>query len=45
MLVAVWLRAEKKLSSADTVAQIKKILDERPITEEDIKFVDSLKEQ
>jgi protein tyrosine/serine phosphatase len=45
MLVAVWLRAEKKLSSADTVAQIKKILDERPITEEDVKFVDSLKEQ
>jgi protein tyrosine/serine phosphatase len=43
MLTAAWLRKEKGLSSDDTIVQVKKIIDERPLTEEEIDFITGLK--
>lgn len=43
MLTAVWLRKGQELSVEDTIRQIKKIIDDRPLTEQEVGFITSLK--
>jgi protein tyrosine/serine phosphatase len=43
MLTAVWLRKGQGLSAEDTIRQIKKVVDDRPITEQEINFITNLK--
>jgi protein tyrosine/serine phosphatase len=43
MLTAVWLRKGQGLSVEDTIRQVKKIIDDRPLAEEEISFITNLK--
>jgi len=42
MLVAAWLRKKQSFSAADTIAQVEKIIDDRPLTPEEISFINAL---
>jgi protein tyrosine phosphatase (PTP) superfamily phosphohydrolase (DUF442 family) len=42
MLVAAWLRKKQGLSVDETLVQVKKVIDERPLTPEEISFINSL---
>jgi len=42
MLTAAWLRKGQGLSAEDTIRQIKKIIDDRPLTEQEIDFITNL---
>jgi protein tyrosine phosphatase (PTP) superfamily phosphohydrolase (DUF442 family) len=42
MLTAAWLRKKQGFSAADTIAQVEKIIDDRPLTPEEISFINSL---
>jgi protein tyrosine phosphatase (PTP) superfamily phosphohydrolase (DUF442 family) len=42
MLVAAWLRKKHGFSVDETLAQVKKIIDERPLTPEEIRFINAL---
>jgi protein tyrosine/serine phosphatase len=43
MLAAVWLRKYQQLSAQETIIQVKKIIDDRPLTEQEIAFINNLK--
>lgn len=43
MLTAVWLRKYQQASVEDTIEQVQKILDDRPLTEQEIAFINSIK--
>jgi protein tyrosine/serine phosphatase len=43
VLTAIWLRKGQGVSVEETIRQIKKIIDDRPLTEQEIDFVTNLK--
>ncbi len=43
MLTAVWLRKTRGFSPEETARHVKKIIDDRPLTKQDIDFITSLK--
>ncbi|HPS55297.1 MAG TPA: hypothetical protein PLP05_06850 [Sedimentisphaerales bacterium] len=43
MLTATWLKKAQGLSTAETIQQIKKIIDDRPLTQQEINFITNLK--
>lgn len=43
MLVAAWFRRVRRLSSQETIALVKKVIDDRPLTEKEITFINDLK--
>lgn len=43
MLTAVWLRKDQGFSVEDTIEQVKKIIDDRPLTQHEISFITNLK--
>lgn len=42
MLVAAWLKKKQDLSVDETLVQVKKIIDDRPLTPEEMKFINAL---
>lgn len=44
MLTAAWLRKGQGLSAEETIERIKKIIDDRPLSKEEIDFISNLKE-
>jgi protein tyrosine phosphatase (PTP) superfamily phosphohydrolase (DUF442 family) len=42
MLVAAWLKKKQGLSTDETLVRVKKIIDDRPLTPEEISFINAL---
>jgi hypothetical protein len=42
MLVAVWLKKNKGYSVEETIRTVKKIIDDRELTDDEISFIDNL---